>query len=97
MLGDMNKDEELFYLKIALSDYRLAYWFGWLISEFRFGTETGLCRYFSIKNQADLDYFDTLNDVALKKEVSTRGYWFPKGKLGPRIEILKEAIKEIEK
>ncbi len=82
------KDTRLSIYKAALKDYRRSLFMPLGFNVQR-GTDLGFCRYFFTKNIEFKDLPELYNQ---NKSVA---YWFPIGKLRPRIKCLKKAIKEI--
>lgn len=83
------------FLKKALRAYRLAYWLGFIYSEFRLYTDLGFCKFFYRNYCRDISDFYILEETAIKELGDTHGYWYKPGKLGPRIELLKKALKSV--
>lgn len=87
---------ELEIYKIALRDYKRANGlFSFLFYETSLDTSFGFCYYFNWQIGVGMEWLYTLNSL---KPAKTHGiYWFTEGDREPRIALLKEAIKILEK
>lgn len=73
--------KEKYRYRLALIQYYLSY----IFPKFWFKTDCGFCYHFS----HPYDILSTLEPI----DKYSKGYWFKKGELKPRIELLKQAIK----
>ena len=101
----MNKQERLKTYKKALSDYRKAYYFGWLFLKAHSNTSRGFCYYFAtlLKNDyIPMEVFPELSGLKPAKEyeynvpgsnIHIMTYWLKPGDRKSRINLLKKAIK----
>ena len=93
---EIDKYKRLYIYRAALQEYESRnHW--WLINKWK-PLSHGFCAYFRKKFSIDLHQLTEL--YSLKPEhlypYDDGMYWFKKGRLKPRIELLKQAIKLCE-
>lgn len=83
-----------------INRYRLAliqYYLSYIFPKILFKTDSGFCYHFSrsynIITLEPIHVLDTLEPI----DKYSPGFWFKKGELKPRIELLKQAIKLCKK